>query len=583
LVSIKFSVEQASILDHAGSSLTVGVPGSGKTTLLIEKAARLAQAADRPGEVALVGFSWRSVLLMKGIFEKRYKNLAEKVHFGTIKDLAQVELEKTADQPIVFADNARVRELVRYAMQGQKFPGTLDEAEHIVRTFRSQLKSPRENERHYPLYERYQHLLEQSGAIDRHGIIRQHIISMENETAAACGAKYLLIDNIQDATPLQYRWIMSHLHGGTTLILMGNDDLTAFALDGAMGQEVFHKLEKNKHIQRFDLAVNYRTPASLLPAIGKIPRLLKNRISKQEKAARKKEAEFEVESCEDASTQLKTVLRRLQSLREQNPKARVGIVARHDEQASRIVHLLRMRGINPASYARLVWENKGAQHVLNLLYLILNQASKEQLFDVLGTFGVSLDVQAQMVQKGLQAKGWLVNGAPLPEGLTGELHLLATVRRQLLGNWQLIQARKLSPRDAFKALVHDLILNLDQQDRRSALLALDMLLHIEGSLKDVLPRIQQETAPDMKSPIVVAPVREVRNMEFDHLILPFAREGQWPSMAEEFLGMDAEHERRLFYLALSRTKGSVTITYTHKISPFVQEMLSSLKGWGKST
>jgi superfamily I DNA/RNA helicase len=404
---------------------------------------------------------------------------------------------------------------------------------------------------------------------------------MENETASPCEAQSLLVDNIQDATLLQYRWLMSHLHGGRTLILMGNDDLTAFGLDGAMGQDIFNKLEKNRHVNRFNLAVTYRTPANLLPAIGKIPRLLKSRISKQEKAARTETAELEVKACEDASAQLKMVLQRLHSLRQQDPQARIGIVARHDEQASRIVHLLRMRGINPASYARMVWENKGAQHVLNLLYIILNQAKETQLFDVLGAFDVTLDVQAQLAQKGLQATGWLANGAPLPQELTGNLHMLATVRRNLLGNWQLIQARKLSPRDAFKALVHDLILNLDEQDRRFALLALDMLLHIEGSLKDVLPRIRKETEPDMSSPVVVAPVREVRNMEFDHLILPFAREGQWPSTAEEFLGMDAEHERRLFYLALSRTKGSVTVTYTHQISPFVQELLSSLKSHKK--
>ena len=576
-MNVTFSDDQARIIEHKGSCLITGVPGSGKTLLIIEKAARLAMAEGDGESVCVIGFSWRGTCLLEKIFQQRYPQLASKVRFATLKDLAQEQLEKAEKTKIQFADNARVRKLLTHAMRDTDFTGNVREAEHIIRTFRNQLRNPKEGEPHFALFQKYKDLIDKMGVLDRHTIIRRHIVAMDNGTADPSAAKYILLDNVQDITPIQLRWLQGHMKAKAKVILAGNDDLTTFGRDGALGVEGVQKVMKLSGVQHFDLTESYRTPHSLMAPVSKIPRLLKQRISKREKSVNPKPANLHVQEFGNRGAELSFVLERMQQDLKASPGTRVGIVVRSDEQALRINHLLRMRGVNTACYARIIWERKGAQLVLDLLYLVLNQAKDYQLYNIFGAFGVSLDVQSQLAQKGLQASGWLMQGAPLPQDIEGDVQPLSKLRRQLKGVWSLIQARQISPRDAFKVLVHDLLPHLNEEERRFALLALDMLLNVKGRLQDVLPRIQQEILPDMSSRIVVAPVREVRNMEFDVLYLPFSEGSEWPSQETQVLGVDEEHERRLFYMAVSRAKGSIAVTYSDSLNKYIKEMQTNYK------
>jgi superfamily I DNA/RNA helicase len=138
-------------------------------------------------------------------------------------------------------------------------------------------------------------------------------------------------------------------------------------------------------------------------------------------------------------------------------------------------------------------------------------------------------------------------------------------------------SRALDPREAFKACVAEILPKLRDEDKNLALLATDMLLNLQGKLTEVLPRVQQETMPNPASPVVVAPVREVRNMGFNTVILPYADSLTWPRQPFPILGPDPEHERRLFYLAISRTAGNLLVTYSGALSPFVTELQTTLR------
>ncbi|MDD9920484.1 MAG: AAA family ATPase [Alphaproteobacteria bacterium] len=568
-----FTENQAAFLDYSESSVVLGAPGSGKTLLLIEKAARLAQASKEADEVAFICFSYRSAQFVKKQFGQRYKKLLDKIKFGTVKDFAEEQLVKAENHPINFADNGKVRQLLRQVMKEERFGGSLDEAEHIIRSFRAQLKNPQETEPYVNLYNRYRGLLDQLNLLDRHMIVRQHIVGMDNGTVASCKVKYMLVDNVQDATPIQYRWLQTHLTRGVTLFLVGNDDLTAFGRDGAMGAEFFQKFEKKSNVKQFLLQDNYRTSKRLWPAVSKLPRLIKNRIPKKEKTTANHTGSLVVKECATQSEEITFLVEKLKHLKSK----KVGIIVRQDEQAARLTHLLQVRGIEVGSYARPIWENQAAEAVLDLLYVMLNQAKDSQLFNVMSFMRVSTDIQAQLAQKGIQAKDWLVKGAQFPDGLEGSTRELSTFRRNLLSVWQLLQQRKIEPQEGFKAFVFDMLPHLAEDDRRFALLALDILLNIKGSMMEMLPNIRKETMPSIHSSITVAPVREVRNMEFDSVILPFAEAQDWPNQRYQALDTDEGSERRLFYLAVSRAKEDIIASYTDTQSIFLKEMQSSLK------
>lgn len=585
----QWSTAQAGALKHNDSALVVGMPGSGKTLLLLEKTARLTAANKK---VALCTFAFRGLEYLKTYAQGHFPKLTAQVaagnlRAGTIRDLAAQQLQ-AAGQTFTFASNNQVREVLRTLVVEQAFTGTLQEAEHIIRSAKSRAKKLPENDRHYGFVTAYKQKLDALGLVDRHDIIRRHVLGMKEGTVPPLPVNHIMLDNLTDATELQLIWLQMHLNSGIQLTMAADDDTTIFARDGAIGVEAITQVEEWPDVTRFDLPATFRLPQNLTPAIVKIARQLRTRVDKDEKSLGIPSAELRAEAFPNAVAEhayltatVSQLLAQAQAASGTSTNRSIGILTRDDFTATLITHVLRKAGLNPASFARLIWENPTPQLILAMLYVLLGQATNAHLQLVLMGFGLPPATVAGFFTQGLNAEHWLGRGCPLPplDGLSPTLQVTAQrVRRAFSGAWQLLQAKSLTPHQVFKSLVAELLTSLPESEHHQALLATDALLSLTGKLTEILPRVMQETLPNMQSPIIVAPVREVRNMEFGTVILPHAGAGNWPQPPHTLLGPNPDHERRLFYLALTRTRGPLLITWhTPQATPFLTELQQSLK------
>lgn len=587
-MTLPLTETQHHALAHTGSQLLIGAAGSGKTTLLVEKVAQLVGQGVTPEHIALATFASRTLQALQAQLADRLPQHATRVRVATVHDLAVAQLTAAGQEPGVqgpaFATNNHVRQLLRSLVREQSFPGTLAEAEMLVRAMKSRGKKVAENDRNYPFYLAYQETLKAAKLADRNDILRSHILAMRGGSASAVPVKWLLVDNLQDATELQLSWLKEHLAAGATLWLAGNDDITAFGREGGLGAAALEQVQGWGNVQTKLLEETFRLPHALSPAVDKVARLLKHRLPKpvkpQPRGSHAAPGTFKVQGFASA-TEEHIYLANLAKEHAKNGQ-RVGLVTRDDETANLVAHALRKQGFSPASYARLVWEEPAAQQVLGLLAVLLDRGTDDQLAGVLTGFGLPPEAVALLQARGLSADHWLARNCPLPPGLAQGaeagsdlsptiLAQLSRVHRHLTSAWHLLHSRAMSAQDVFKALIYVLLENIPPADQPSALLATDMLLNIPGNPADALPKVVVETMPNPHAPVVVAPVREVRNLEFDILILPHAHAGQWPAVSGPALGEDAEHERRLFHLALSRSKGNILATHHKGLSPLVKE------------
>ena len=576
--------DQLAALGLEGPALLMGAAGAGKTALLVEKAARLARAGTPPESIGLTTFAVRTIQGLKTRLALALGAPASRVQALTLHDFAMRQLAaagqtETAGAP-AFASNNQVRQILRDLIRAGAFEGTLEEAEHIVRLLKSRAKKVAENERFYGFYLSYKARLAELHLADRNDIIRAHILAIRNGSALPAPVKWLLLDNLQDATELQLAWLKEHLAAGVTLWLAGNDDLTAFGPDGAMGRAALEQVATWGNMTPFTLAETFRMPQGVAVPVGRIARQLKSRMDKPDKPSNPMPGRVAVQRFESASAEHAFLAAKARELAAPGAKGAVGIVTRDDHTANWVAHTLRRNGFNPACYARLIWEEPPAQRVLGLLYLILGRAGEGQLRLVLEGFGLSAETVNQLYARGLVAEDWLARGCPLPslpEASPTVLSQLGKLHRQLTGAYTLMAARTLTPQDVFKGLVYTLMEGGPEAEHPTILLAVDMLLGLSGKLADALPRVITETMPDMTAPVAVAPVREVRNLEFRTLIIPHAHADQWPAPASKLLGPDLEHERRLFYLALSRTQGDILVTHHQALSPLAAELQGYLK------
>lgn len=581
-----WSAPQKEALKHPTSILIIGTAGSGKTSLAL---ARTAHTADK-SPTALATFAFRNQEYLHALVGTNFKGMWEKLTTGTMADLAAAQL-KAAGQQFRFATNNQVREVLRMLMAEQAFAGTLEVAEHIIRAAKVRAKKLPENDRNYPFVQAYLAKMEELGLTDRHDLIRRHVRGMMDGSVQPVPVKHLVVENIQDATELQLIWLQQHHNAGIILTLTADDDQTAFSTDGAFGATGLSQVREWEDMHTVTLEQTYRIPQSIAPVVNKVARQLRHRTSKDMTSEVKTPASLRVEVFPHAPAEHAYLAETCLELARQGQT--VGIITRTDADAALLTHALRKYGqspdgfrLNPASFARLIWEEPTPQLILALLYVLLNEAMPIQLYVVMLGFGIPASTAQELLDKGLTPKDWLSRGCPLPAAAadtspTTQLSL-QHMRQAFRSAAQLLHARALGAREVFKTLVAQLIEHLPASEHNQALLATDMLLSLSGKLTEVLPRVRTETLPDMGSRITVAPVREVRNREFGTVILPYMDIRRWPQPHSTLLPPDPDHERHLFYLAISRSAGNIILTrHTPEASPFVAELQQSLKQQAK--
>jgi hypothetical protein len=580
-MNLTWSPPQADALVAAESFLLLGMAGSGKTATLLEKARRLASAGHR---VILSTFAFR---VLEHLSQQGAPTLAPfiaggQLQLATLYELALQALQKGGVE-LNFASNNQVRQLLRQLVAEQSFPGTLEEAEHLIRNAKGKAKKLPESDKFYPFVKAYQTKLDGLGLSDRHDLIRRHVLGLKEGSLPPLQADWLLLDGLQDTTELQLIWLQLHLAKGVKLGLSADDDITAFGRDGALGAVAVQQVQswaENYEIETLTLPASHRLQPVLANALSKQARLLRLRMAKPSSSTATPPANplLPLVSQQDFP-HLPALYAEVLAQAQQHQAAgqRLGLITYDDFTAATVSHVLRKGGVNPASFARLIWEDPTPQVVLASLHILLGQATSNHL--VLLLLGVGLpasQVLAWQAQGALNQPDWLAQGAALP---TTEITspttqaLMQNLRFALRSAAALWQQRLLPPPAVFKALWADLMPLLPATEQPQALLALDLLLSLSGKLTEVLPRVLTETLPDMKSPITVGPVREMRNHEFDATILIHCSEGTWPPPVGPTLGADHDHLRRLWLLACSRTRGPLALYTVGEPCALARELL----------
>ena len=560
---MKLSTAQQEIVKYKKPCTVLGVPGSGKTTVMLRKIAALIEAGVPPQKIAVMAFSYRNMVVIKEHMRREIGDAAAGVVVGTTVDLPLMAMGKNhakKDLPRV-ADNNFMRRIMRQAMVEVGFVGHSKEAEHIIRSFKSRGRKPSESDDHYDLFRAYKQQLEQTGLVDRHDIIRKHIIGMRNDVYEPVPVKHVFVDNFQDMTQIQMLWLTDHLKAGINAYVFGCDDLTIFRRDGALGRAAFNEFEEMNSLNRFTLDESFRLPEKISKTVESIVAPLKDRLKSGIKTNRK-DGHIATKSHNGIDAELQALADSVEkALREK--ESTVGVITRYDLQARQVERALKARGIEHTSFARSIWETPGAMLVLDLLGVFLNKTSKSRLRNVLSVFGISGQAVETLYTHGLTPDDWLKRGAPIPKGAEADLPIAALrdlgVLRQKLVNYARMM-KPMGPKTVFKAMVLHMVESMRAENKQDALLALDELLSTKGNLNQVIAQLTQHRQPDPSARVIVTPVRESRNMAFTHGFVPFVTNTNYP-YKYKVLPQEDQSERRLLYMAATRASQQVIFSH----------------------
>lgn len=387
--------------------------------------------------------------------------------------------------------------------------------------------------------------------------------------------KYIMVDEYQDTNDLQYRLLRQLCYNHQNLVVVGDDDQSIYGWRGARIENILNFKDQFNDVKLIKLETNYRSTPSILKAANELIDHNRSRLGKNLVSQLPDENPIEILEHNDENIEAKNIA------------AKINKLLANGVSASQIAILYRVNALSRSledglNKARIPYKMVGGvkfyeraeiKDIISYLRLILNPNDDFSLTRIInrpkrGLGKISL---AKLEKFAFDSKTSLYNAIyiasedVLSKKLSQTLIELANNIKELstLAPYDLISrfdstfgikeyynslpdgAERVINIDEFYALLKDHILNTPEFD-------------LEEFLNELALESEQDRISD--DAISIMSVHASKGLEFEHLFVIGLEEGFFPLLGD---GSDIEEERRLAYVAITRAKKGLNLSYSN--------------------
>jgi len=591
----------AAVTSTQGPLLVIAGAGSGKTRVIVYRVSYLIENHVDPGKILLLTFTRKAAHEMLTRVEQLLQDTrAGKVIGGTFHSFAVFILRKFAGMLnlsnnftiIDTGDSEDTIDLIRtelkYNQKEKKFPKKR-RLQKIISGSRNRNMTIRSFvERYYTglvdyikdievIYNGYTRYKELSNLFDFDDLMEFLRNSLRDKPRfrkrVQEGFSHIMVDEFQDTNVVQKEIIDLLAAKHRNIMVVGDDSQSIYAFRGANYENILRFPQKFPDCKVVKIEKNYRSNQNILQ--------FTNNIIDHSVIGYKKKLFSDIQSYArpmvkrfyDEEEEAAFIVSKVLELREQNvPLSEIAVLNRADWHNRYIQTELNKRGIPYVVVGGFKFnERMHIKDMIAYLRIILNPRDSVAWHRVLKILPGIGKVTAGNIVKTVRK--------------TGEINLEAFLNRKFF-----IQLREL--RDALNrageetlmvserlSLLKDYyapILESNESDYQSRLLDIDVLTDlakkydsIEKFLSDfALEPPSRSLSGDSKplvdeseeNPMTISTVHSAKGLEWNTIIIPHALDGLFPSIRAKDLE-EMEEERRLFYVACSRAKEQLFITF----------------------
>ncbi|MEJ5264930.1 MAG: UvrD-helicase domain-containing protein [Bacteroidales bacterium] len=404
--------------------------------------------------------------------------------------------------------------------------------------------------------------------------------------------EYILVDEYQDTNFAQYYIVkkLAQLH--QNICVVGDDAQSIYAFRGARIENILNF--KNDYPQHalFKLEENYRSTQVIVNAANSVIAKNKGQIPKQV-FSNKEMGEpikiLELNTDHEEGYQVASEIMNI-SLSQQVPYQRFAVLYRTNAQSRIFEEALRKKNIPYRIYGSMsFYQRKEIKDLLAYLRLIENPKDDEALKRIInyparGIGDTTLE-KIELAASQHTVSMWEVIGQPSAYDLQLAGNTLAkiTAFKNLIEEFRTFA----STNDAYEVAEEVLrksgmLSDLKSETSYESISRLENIEELLNSIKDFVEQSKQENGnpslaeylgtvsllsdteiddDDDNNKVSLMTVHAAKGLEFDYIFIAGMEEGLFPSSM--LLGRDEEieEERRLFYVALTRAKKRVMISY----------------------
>lgn len=615
---MKLNRGQDEAIKHGnGPCMVLAPPGSGKTLIVTERTRYLIEESGvRPDQILVITFTRYAAREMKERFERLTAGKNYPVTFGTFHSIfygilkcaygigannlmsekeSSVLLQEVLDQtdiestPEVEDEEELVRELLREV-------GMVKNGLCHLKDFHSKYLTQDE---FAEVFRSYEHQKKELKKFDFDDMLVQCYALFRKKPEILQGwqkrFQYILIDEFQDINRVQYEVIRMLAAPRYNLFVVGDDDQSIYGFRGAKPELMLYMKQEFPSLRTISLTVNYRSTEFITGAAARV--ILHNdiRFYKRVQSFRGRGQNVHVQEVLDEQEEAQYVTEEIQKKLDQGIKpGEIAVLFRAAVQARMISEILSEHRIpfemrdyvtnfyrhfivkDMMAYLQLAAGKRDRSLFLTicnrpLRYLARNSMENRQVnFEDLRKFYCDKDWMLDIIDQFDVDVRMMKNMAP---------YAAIQYIRKKIGYDDFLKEYAEKHQISWKQLM-DVMAELEERSKNFKSYD-EWEIHIAKYTQEL--EEQQAKARKIKgereNKVQLMTIHSAKGLEFEDVFVIHANEGEIPHQKAEKKD-EIEEERRLFYVALTRAKNNLCISYitqkngnSIKPSRFVEELL----------
>lgn len=615
---MKLNRGQDEAIKHGnGPCMVLAPPGSGKTLIVTERTRYLIEESGvRPDQILVITFTRYAAREMKERFERLTAGKNYPVTFGTFHSIfygilkcaygigannlmsekeSSVLLQEVLDQtniestPEVEDEEELVRELLREV-------GMVKNGLYHLKDFHSKYLTQDE---FAEVFRSYEHQKKELKKFDFDDMLVQCYALFRKKPEILQGwqkrFQYILIDEFQDINRVQYEVIRMLAAPRYNLFVVGDDDQSIYGFRGAKPELMLYMKQEFPSLRTISLTVNYRSTEFITGAAARVILHNDTRFYKRVQSFRGRGQNVHVQEVLDEQEEAQYVTEEIQKKLDQGIKpGEIVVLFRAAVQARMISEILSEHRIpfemrdyvtnfyrhfivkDMMAYLQLAAGKRDRSLFLTicnrpLRYLARNSMENRQVnFEDLRKFYCDKDWMLDIIDQFDVDVRMMKNMAP---------YAAIQYIRKKIGYDDFLKEYAEKHQISWKQLM-DVMAELEERSKNFKSYD-EWEIHIAKYTQEL--EEQQVKARKIKgereNKVQLMTIHSAKGLEFEDVFVIHANEGEIPHQKAEKKD-EIEEERRLFYVALTRAKNNLCISYitqkngnSIKPSRFVEELL----------
>ena len=615
---MKLNRGQDEAIKHGnGPCMVLAPPGSGKTLIVTERTRYLIEESGvRPDQILVITFTRYAAREMKERFERLTAGKNYPVTFGTFHSIfygilkcaygigannlmsekeSSVLLQEVLDQtniestPEVEDEEELVRELLREV-------GMVKNGLCHLKDFHSKYLTQDE---FAEVFRSYEHQKKELKKFDFDDMLVQCYALFRKKPEILQGwqkrFQYILIDEFQDINRVQYEVIRMLAAPRYNLFVVGDDDQSIYGFRGAKPELMLYMKQEFPSLRTISLTVNYRSTEFITGAAARVILHNDTRFYKRVQSFRGRGQNVHVQEVLDEQEEAQYVTEEIQKKLDQGIKpGEIAVLFRAAVQARMISEILSEHRIpfemrdyvtnfyrhfivkDMMAYLQLAAGKRDRSLFLTicnrpLRYLARNSMENRQVnFEDLRKFYCDKDWMLDIIDQFDMDVRMMKNMAP---------YAAIQYIRKKIGYDDFLKEYAEKHQISWKQLM-DVMAELEERSKNFKSYD-EWEIHIAKYTQEL--EEQQAKARKIKgereNKVQLMTIHSAKGLEFEDVFVIHANEGEIPHQKAEKKD-EIEEERRLFYVALTRAKNNLCISYitqkngnSIKPSRFVEELL----------